>query len=165
MGREHHIRQIVESGVGGRLLLADVQAGARQPPSYECSVQGNLVTLGSDDANWVLREGSSTSNLYVEGWNTSSDTTWNNRGNNPPNNTVVVNAGGAPAIGAPLGGSPYFGVCRTPSNTTARLSLEPSAPVWASEAAAPAPIVTLAAVRSLIEQITQTVPDSLERRG
>ena len=81
-------------------------------------VQNNAVTLSApaDDFAWLLREGSSTSNLFVEGWNTNSNTTWNGRGNTPANSTFVLDAGGAPAIGAPPAGAPYNGLCRVPAN-------------------------------------------------
>ena len=109
------------TGVAGNGSVGiDTRAGSNAGDLIKTcvDVQINAVTLSApaDDFAWLLREGSATSNLYVEGWNTNSNTTWNNRGNTPANSTIVVNAGGAPAIGAPPAGAPYNGSCRVPAN-------------------------------------------------
>ena len=75
------------------------------------SLQDNAVTLAvpAVDIAWHLQN-AGTSNLYVEGWDTSANSTWNGRGNTPLNSTSAVLDPGAPAIAAPPGGT-----CLTPS--------------------------------------------------
>ena len=109
------------SGVAGNGTLAiDTRAGSNNGDVIKtcANVSSNFVTLAApaDDVAWLLREGSNTSNLYVQGWNTDSNTTWNSRSNTPANSTIVFNASGAPAIGPPPSGSPYFGACRAPTH-------------------------------------------------
>ncbi len=120
--QNNHIT-IAGTGVAGSGTVGiDTRAGANNGDTIKTcvDVQSNAITLGpsGSDIAWLLREGSSTSNLYVEGWNTNANTTWNGRANTPANSTFVFNAGGAPAIGPPPAGAPYNGACRSPANPT-----------------------------------------------
>jgi hypothetical protein len=107
---------------GSGTVGIDVRAGANAGDltTTYADISGNHVTLAApaDDIAFLAREGSSTSHLYLQGFTTDVNTTWNNRGNTPLNSTFVFNAGGAPAIaGVPAGHN--GGNVITPSNPTA----------------------------------------------
>src|SRR5262249_14117052 len=72
-------------------------------------ISGNQVTTsgtqfnGSDNVAFLLREGSSTSQLFLDGTVTGANNQaratnyWNANGNTPANSAVAFDAGGAPA--------------------------------------------------------------------
>src|SRR5262249_1999221 len=120
----------------------DTRAGANNGDTITTcvDVMNNSVTLGSSgaDAAWLTREGSNTSNLFLEGFVSGASNqargtnTWNGRGNTPAGSVVAFDASGSLAYSAPPGGSPYFGACRTPSNPSALLNPSSPGPVFAA---------------------------------
>jgi hypothetical protein len=123
------------SYIGG-LFGVQTQAGSNATDSIEtcADLQNNAVSAtpnainGTDNTALRTREGSATSQLYLEGMSAGASNaaralnTWTARGNTPAHNSAS-DAAGAPNYSAPPAGAPYNGVCRTPTNLTAMLNL------------------------------------------
>jgi CSLREA domain-containing protein len=121
------------SGAGyvGGLFGIQAQGGSNANDTVKtcADVRNNAVSAtptainNTDNIAFRARAGSTSPNLsflYLENFNTNATTTWNNNGNTPTNSVSTSIASGG-TISAPPAGSPYFGVCRNPSNPTALL--------------------------------------------
>ena len=97
---------VAGSGQAGNGVVGiDTRAGSNNGDTTVTviDVNGNNVNLGPaavDNIAYLAREGSSTAHLYLEGFTTNVNTTWNNRSNTPLDSTFVFNAAGVPPIAA-----------------------------------------------------------------
>jgi uncharacterized repeat protein (TIGR01451 family) len=129
---------VTGGGYVGGLFGVQAQAGSNATDQIKtcADLQNNTVTAtpnplnGTDNTALRTREGSATSQLYLEAMSAGATNaaralnTWTARGNTPAFNSAS-DAVGAPAYSAPPGGAPYNGVCRQPTNPTALLMPKP----------------------------------------
>ncbi len=110
---------------GGRFGVT-AQAGSTGTETAKTCVDltSNSVSAAPVPVNGIdivalrSRVGTTTSNLYYEGYTGTVLGTWTAKGNTPAF-LSESNVGGSPAPSAPPAGAPYNGVCRAPGNPTA----------------------------------------------